>query len=35
MEYQLRKSLLPLEFNRNYSAVEQIFMNRGMSPEET
>lgn len=35
MEYQLRKSLLPLEFDRDYTAVEQIFMNRGMTPEET
>lgn len=33
MEYQLKKSLLPLDFNRDYSAVERIFMNRGMSPE--
>ena len=35
MEYQLKKSLLPLEFGKDYSAVEQIFMNRGMSPAET
>ena len=34
MEYQLRKSLLPLDFNREYNAVERIFMNRGMTPEE-
>ena len=33
MEYQLKKSLLPFDFNRDYSAVERIFMNRGMSPE--
>ena len=34
MEYQLKKSLLPLEFDRDYTAVERIFMNRGMSPEK-
>ena len=34
MEYQLKKSLLPLEFDKDYTAVERIFMNRGMSPEK-
>ena len=33
MEYQLRTSLLPLEKTLELGAVEQVFANRGITPE--
>ena len=33
MEYQLKASLLPLEKTLELSAVEQVFANRGITPE--
>ena len=33
MEYQLRTPLLPLEKTLELSAVEQVFANRGVMPE--
>ena len=33
MEYQLKASLLPLEETLSLSAVEQVFANRGIAPQ--